>query len=114
MELNVENVLGQMLQAGADEFGENWGQVSTFATVEFKKIAETVVDIAKNVAEYKLDPEKGYPVEVGKMLLEMQKKSTEAVLVGLTALTLLAVERAINAVLKVLKDTFSGILDTLL
>lgn len=113
MDLNVENVLNKMLQAGTAEFGENWGNVSTFATVEFKKIAETVVDIAKNVAQYELDPEKGYPAEVGKMLLEMQKKSTEAVLVGLTALTLLAVERAINAVLQVIKEVFGGILDTI-
>jgi hypothetical protein len=44
------------------------------------------------------------------MLFQMQRIACESVLVAVTQLTLLAVQKAINAIMKVLKDTFSGII----
>jgi len=114
MELTVDNALKEMLRAGAAAFGEAWGQVSRFAKAEFAKIAQTLVAIAENVAAFQRNPDEGYPPEVGRKLLEMQKASTEAVFVSLTALTLIAVERAINAVLEVVRQLFSAALGAVL
>ncbi len=114
MTVTADTLLSEMLRAGASAFGEGWTAVSTFARTEFKKIADTLIDIAGNVAAFQSDPTKGYSPEVGRTLLAMQKGSTEAVFVALTALTLITVQQAINAVLDVAKALFAGALDVVL
>ncbi len=107
MAIKVEDVLTQMLSAAKTEFGAGWDHIKAFAPAEFKKIAMQLVEIAENVGRFKLDPNDGYSPETGALLLKMQRNATESVLVGVTALTLLAVQNAINAVLKVIKNTFT-------
>jgi hypothetical protein len=114
MEITFDNVLDQMLQSAGDAFENGWESVKDYAPAEFKKISHQVIEITDNVAKYKLDSSQGYSAETGKILLQMQRTATEGVLVAISTLTLIAVQNAINAIFQVLKDTFGGILSTIL
>lgn len=108
MEINLENVLEKMLKAASNAFGDGWKSVEKYAPVEFKKIGLQIIEIAENVSKYKIDKNQGYSAETGKILLQMQRNATEGVLVAISTLTLAAVHNAINAIFKILKDTFKG------
>ena len=114
MEITFDNVLDKMLESASDAFENGWDSVKSYAPAEFKKISSQIVDIAENVAKYQIDENDGYSAETGKILLQMQRTATEGVLVAISTLTLIAVQNAINAIFKVLKDTFQGILSTIL
>jgi hypothetical protein len=66
--------------------------------------------IATNVAAFELDPDTGYSAATGKILFQMQRTACESVLVALTHLTLIAVQKALNAIVKVLEDAFGTVL----
>ena len=114
MDVNFKNIFDAMMDAGRDAFAERWDEVKAFAPGEFKKISSQLVEIADNVAKYQLDPNNGYSPATGKLLLKMQRNATESVLVALSALTLIAVQSALDAMFKLLKDTFQGILSGIL
>lgn len=108
MSINLDDLLKNMLEAGQQTFGEGWDDVKSYAPVEFKKMAVQIKDIAENVARYKLDPQTGYSEETGHLLFKMQQNACESVIAAMTKLTLLAVQNAINAMLKVLRDSLGG------
>lgn len=110
MSFNVNDLLQKMLQAGEAAFGAEWKQVSTFVPTEFKKMAVQLADIADNVAKFEANNAEGYPPAAAKVLLQMQQRGLEATLTAVTALTLTTIQNAFNSILKVLKDTFGGVL----
>lgn len=114
MSVKVDELFDEMMNAGATAFGSGWSAVAKYAPAEFRKMAIQLADIAANVAAYEADPDKGYSPETGKVLLTMQKRALESVLVATTELTLIAVEKAINAILDVLARTFKGALAAVL
>jgi hypothetical protein len=114
MEINFDNVLDTMLETASDAFDDGWDAVKIYAPAEFKKISAQIVEIAENVVKYEINEDQGYSPETGKLLLQMQRNATEGVLVAISTLTLIAVQNAINAIFKVLRDTFSGVLSTIL
>lgn len=109
MSINVEDLMKKMLETGQQTFGEGWDDVKSYAPVEFKKMAVQIKDIAENVARHKLDPAAGYSEETGRLLFKMQQNACESVIAAMTELTLLAVQNAINAMLKVLRDSLGGV-----
>jgi hypothetical protein len=113
MTLDVDTLLKTMLGAVATAFGDEWKLAKGFVPVELKKMAVQFVDIAKNVAKFELDPDDGYPPATGQILLQMQRRSLEATLTAMTALTQIAVQRAIDKVLQVVKTTFGTLLGPL-
>ena len=114
MDLNYENVLNEMLNAASDAFGDGWESIKDYAPAEFKKISSQLVEIAENVAKYERDNSQGYSPETAKILLQMQRTATEGVLVAISSLTLIAVQNALNAIFDILKDTFEGVLSSIL
>ncbi len=114
MEITFENVLNNMLESASGAFEDGWDSVKAYAPAEFRKISSQIVDITENVAKYELDNSQGYSPETGKILLQMQRTATEGVLIAVSTLTLIAVQKAINAIFKILKDTFEGVLSTIL
>lgn len=113
MELNFNNLLNEMLGAAEGAFGDGWSNVKNYAPGEFKKISSQLLEIADNVAKYKLDNSQGFSPETGKLLLKMQVNATHSVLVAVSTLTLLAVQNAINGIFEVLKNTFSELVPVL-
>lgn len=110
MAIGTNEIFSKLLEAAQQEFKGEWDVVKDYAPAEFKKMAQQLESIADNVAKYELDPNQGYSPETGKLLFQMQKTACESVLVAITQLTLLAVQKAINAILDVLKKEFGGVL----
>ncbi len=110
MTIDMEDIFKQIMNSAEGAFEEGWGAIKVYAPAEFKKMALQLAEIAENVALYEVDHSKGYSVETGKLLFSMQRTACEGVLVALTQLTLITVQKALDAIMKVLKDTFKGII----
>lgn len=114
MTVNVDQVLEAVTAAGKQVFADNWGTISTYAETEFKKMSQQMVDIAANVAKHEADASQGYTAEVGKMLMDMQRLSTVNVLIAMSAMTLVAAQQALNAMLEIVKNTLGGVIGAIL
>ena len=102
------------MEAGEDAFGAGWGAVQQFAPAEFRKMAVQLEEIARNVALYKVDKTEGYSLATGKLLMQMQRNACESVLVATTQLTLVAVQKAMDAMFAVLRKAFKGVIKAVL
>ena len=109
MAVNADEIYTKIVNAAEGAFKDGWQAVKTYAPAEFRKMAVQLAEIAENVALYEIDNTKGYSPETGKILFKMQRTACESVLVAVTHLTLIAVQDAINAILKVLMEAFGGI-----
>lgn len=114
MAIEFDDLFSTMMDNAADAFGDGWQSIKNYAPGEFKKLALQLVDITENVAKYQLNPDDGFSPETGKALLVMQRNAAEAVLVAMSTLTLLAVQKALNAIFDVLKTAFQGVLSSVL
>ena len=93
----------QMIGAGAQAFGEHWQVAKDFAESEFRTLGRRLETIAHQRAQ-------GMSRAIAKSLFDAQVRTAVQIIAGATALTLLAVEAAINAVLQVI----AGALNTAL
>ncbi|MBI5408442.1 MAG: hypothetical protein HZA14_03645 [Nitrospirae bacterium] len=101
---NINELLEKMMGAGANAFADKWDDVASFAQIEFKTLSSRIIDIAEAYAKEDIKE------ETAKLLLTMQVNLMISALAGATSLTYLAVEAAVNAMLKVLSDFVSSIL----
>lgn len=104
MSLDADQLLGQMVAAGAQAFGAGWKEAESFATLEFKSLAQRIKAIGEGLARNDFD------LATGKLLMAMQVNTATAAIAGATTLVLLAVEAAINAVLATVKDAVNAAL----
>lgn len=114
MPVSADDILKKITDAAEGAFKEGWSAVKDYAPTEFRKMAVQLESIAQNVTAFKLDKSLGYSPATGKILFRMQCRSTEALLVAVTQLTLIAVEKALNAIVKVVKDAFGDVLAAVL
>lgn len=112
MSITADEIFSKITDAAEGAFKDGWQAVKTYAPAEFKKMSVQLAEIVENVALYEVDNSQGYSPQTGKILFKMQRTACESVLVAVTHLTLIAVQKAINAIMKVLRDTFSGIIAT--
>lgn len=112
MSVNADEIYNKIINAAEGAFKDGWQAIKTYAPAEFKKMSVQLAEIAENVALYEVDNTKGYSPQTGKILFKMQRTACESVLVAVTHLTLIAVQKAINAIMKVLKEEFGGIIAT--
>ena len=99
MALNVKSLATAMLGAAKGELLDHWPDVKDYATSEAKKTAETLAMIERLWASDQINATQA------KALLRMQRNSAQAVLLTIEGLGLLAVEAALNAALKSVRDT---------
>jgi hypothetical protein len=114
MPVTADEIFTQISDAAGGAFKEGWAAVRNYAPAEFRKMAVQLEDIATNVALFAVDDSQGYSPATGKLLFRMQRLSCESVLVAVTQLTMIAVQKALNAILKVLKSAFQGALAAVL
>ncbi len=112
MSVNADEIYNKIINAAEGAFKDGWQAVKIYAPAEFKKMSVQLAEIAENVTLYEVDNTQGYSPQTAKILFKMQRTACESVLVAVTHLTLIAVQKAINAILKVLKETFGGIIAT--
>jgi hypothetical protein len=113
MAIDVEDLFKTMLGAATAAFGDQWKIAKGFVPSELKKMAVQLAEIATNVAKFELDPNEGYPVVTAQIILQMQRQSFEAMLTAVTALTLIAVQKAVDQILQAVKVAFGRVLGAL-
>ena len=95
MALDTTALVDTMVSAG-ETLGEDlWDAIKTYAVPELQKIATQIVAIEENILSY--------TPEGAKALLDMQLRATIGVIVAMTTLTLMAVQKAINEILEAVK-----------
>jgi len=97
MALDVQDLLSKMLGAALPILKTGVANADSYAKMEFTKIAQSIVSIGEQLAENTINSEQA------KLLLDMQKNASRAVLLTLEGLGLLVAEAAINAALAVVK-----------
>ena len=105
MAINVDKLVKEMFEAFEESLADKWPQVKDYAESEAKKIAESLVMIEKLLVTDQISKKQA------KLHLQIQKNATRMVLLTIEGLGIVAVEQAINAALKVLKDTVNSALD---
>jgi hypothetical protein len=104
--MTVDAILKAMTGAAAKAFGDEWKEVKNVVPAELHKFAVQLAAIPENVAKHEIDKSEGYSVDTGKIIVRMQFRALEATLTAVTAVTLVAVQRAMNAIVDVLKKAF--------
>jgi hypothetical protein len=102
MALDTGNLLKTMVGAAEGAFTGSWQEIRTYTIPELEKIASTIVSIEANVAD------RNYTREVANLILRMQLRATQSVIVATTGLVLLQVERALNEIL----SAVAGVVNT--
>ncbi len=110
----ADEIFEKIMGAAEASFKDGWGAVRQYAPAEFRKMAVQIEEIAVNVAKYKLDPNEGYSPQTGKLLFKMQRQACESVLVAVTQLTMISVQKALDAIVGVLKKSFKGTIASIL
>lgn len=105
MSINVSQLRKLMVAAAKEEFGEKWPEVKEYAESEAKKIAETIKMIGKLRAKGEISS------NAARLHLRIQKNSARMVLLTVEGLGLLAVEQAINAAIRAVRDTVNTALN---
>lgn len=114
MNINADEIFRTISDAAQGAFKDGWVAVKDYAPAEFRKMAVQLESIAENVAKYQIDPNAGYSPATGKILFRMQRHACESVFVAVTQLTLVAVQKALNAIVKALRDAFGTALAAVL
>lgn len=99
MALDADALLSTMSQAAANAFGKVWKDVKNYTIPELRKLAGTFVDIELGLAARP----PYYTKESADILFRMQVRATQSILTATTALTMMAVEKALNEILAAVK-----------
>lgn len=99
MSIDVGKLSQEMLKAAKGVFEKDWPAVKEHAETELRGIAEGIALIERLRLQGKITQKQA------KSLLKMKKNTAEIVLLTLEGLGIIAVEKAINAALKAVKDT---------
>ena len=98
MALDTDSLMKTMVSAAEGAFTGSWQDIKNYTVPELEKIASTIVSIEANVAA------KNYTQEVADLILRMQLRATQSVIVATTGLLLLQVEQALNKILGAIAD----------
>src|SRR5215510_7494428 len=97
MALDIEDLAKKMLDAALPVLTDKAPGIGAYAAGEFKKIAQTIATIESEQAQGQITEEQA------SILLEMQKGASRSVLLTAAGLSLLVVEKALNAALDVVR-----------
>jgi hypothetical protein len=100
--LRTDTLVKQMLAAAAKVLKKDWPEARLYAELEFTKLAQTILMIETQYALGQLTKTEA------KLLLDIQRNAARAVILTLEGLGALAVEKAINAALKVVRDAVNA------
>jgi hypothetical protein len=101
MALDLEELYEAMAGAASGAFKGTWKGVKDYTLPELKKLAATFVDIELGL---KSRP-RVYTRQSAQILLRMQLRGSQAIVTATTALTIIEVEAAINAIMGAVKKT---------
>jgi hypothetical protein len=105
MAIQVEELLEKMLEAAKEVFEADWPDIKEHVEMELKGIAEGIAMIERLRLQKKISQKQA------KLLIKMKKNTAQIILLTIKGLGIITVEKAINAALKVVKDTVNSALD---
>ena len=105
MSIDVGELLEQMLDAAKEVLEADWPEIKEHAETELKGIAEGIALVKRLRLQGKISQKQA------KSLIKMKRNTAQIVLLTLEGLGIIAVEKAINAAIKVIKDTVNDTLD---
>ena len=98
--MNVSAILKDMMSAGTNSSKGDWPTVKDFARIEFTAILNRLKDIASAVK----DKTNTVSLSSARHLVKAQIDLAAQAIVGFTTMTIVAVQKAIKAVLGVVKN----------
>jgi hypothetical protein len=101
MALQLDDLYQTMAGAAVGAFKGSWAGVKDYTLPELRKLASTFVDIELGL---RARP-RVYTKKSAQILLRMQLRGTQAIIMATTALTLIEIEKAINSILNAVKKT---------
>jgi hypothetical protein len=108
MAFDIAQLAEQMFGAAFPILQQDAPQIGAFAEGEFKKIAQQLLTIETELASGQINADEA------NILIEMQKSASRTVLLTAKGLSLLTVEKALNAALAVAKTIVGGALAAIL
>jgi hypothetical protein len=96
--VTLENLDEKMFDAAKSSFGNKFASVKLYLQAESEKLAITLRMIIEACAAHEISKAEA------KILLNQQKVATSAVLTAVEGMSAVAVQAALNAALKVVKD----------
>lgn len=100
--MDPQGLVNTMVGAGQALGADVWSGISTYAVPELKKIAIQIEAIAAHLDDYTEDG--------ARALFKMQVDASIGVIVAMTQLTLLAVQKMINTILSAIRNEVNGAL----
>jgi hypothetical protein len=98
MPIRVSDLFPSMLKAARESLEKDWPKAKDYAEPELKKLAQSLVDIAKLTALGKVNPQQAAG------LLQIHRNATMTVLLTIEGLGLIAVENALNSALSAVRQ----------
>ena len=102
MSVNVTQLTRDMVAAAKGELSDEWPEIKMYAEAEARKIAETIKMVGKLYAQGKIT------AAAAKLHLKIQRNAARMVLLTVEGLGILAVEKAINAAVRAIKDSVNA------
>lgn len=99
MSLNVSELAARMLGAAQEALSAKWPEINDYAEGETQKLAQSLATIEKLHLSGQITDEQA------RLHLDIQKNTSRTVLLTVEGLSLLAAEQAVNAALRVVRDT---------
>jgi len=100
--LKVDDLVKRMLAAAAGPLEDQWPDAKAYAELEFTKLAQTLLMIQTNYALGQINKTEA------RLLIDIQRNAMRSVLLTIQGLGAIAVEQAINAALKTVRDAVNA------
>ena len=102
-DLSVPDLARDMLAAVKVSLGKDFSKAKNFARPELQRLARSLADIGKLVVSGKVTKQQA------RSLVEIHRNTTKMVLLTIEGLGIIAVENALNAAFKVIRDTVNAV-----
>ena len=102
MSVKPSDLWSQMIAAASASLGDDWPKVKRYAESELKRLARTLVDIGKLAASGEISTAEA------KALIKIHRNTTLTVLLAAKGMSIIAVEKAVNNALGVVKEAVTG------
>ncbi len=101
--LRLSELLESMMGAARESLAEDWPRARDHAKPEFKKLAQSLIDITRLAATGKVNRRQAAA------LLRIHRNTTLTVMLTVDGLGVIAVENAINAALGAVRDAVNAV-----
>lgn len=106
--IDFAKIFGDMVKAAENSLKDKWPDIKDLATSSIRTLAQNIVDIEKMKAAGSITNEQA------RLMIGIQQDAFKIVLLSEEGLGLLAVEAALNAVLKVIRSAVNTALGFIL